>query len=252
MLEWSILICAAFGAGVFNSIAGGGSFLTFPALVYVGIPPVAANATSAVAVFPGYLGGAVGFRAELSSINRYRLFKYGVVSFAGGAVGSLLLLVTSNALFSFIVPWLLLFATLVFATGDILLKKLSSLTETLHRYDLLFLFVISVYGGYFNGGLGIILLALLLLVGFDDLNVMNGLKNGMSFVISCVSVSIFSYAGLVHWSEASVMMVVSTCGGYCGAILAKRISKSVLKCCITGVGLIMAAIFFFQLLSNLA
>ena len=109
-----LLLTAAFGAGVLNAIAGGGSFLTFPALVLTGVPPIAANATSAVAVSPGYLGSALGFRAELSALPRALLWREGLICGAGGVAGALLLLVTPAKVFSALVPWLLLFATLVF------------------------------------------------------------------------------------------------------------------------------------------
>lgn len=121
MLEWSVLIVAGYLAGVLNSIAGGGSFLTFPALVWAGVPPITANATSAVAVLPGYLGGAVGFRKELRSLSMREHVQMSVVGLAGGLAGALLLLVTPAELFSKVVPLLLLLATLMFAFGQKLL-----------------------------------------------------------------------------------------------------------------------------------
>ena len=246
MIEWSILLGAAILAGTLNAIAGGGSFLTFPALVFVGIPPVAANATSAVAVFPGYLGAVVGFRQEVKLFDRKLLYRYLIASLIGGFGGSLLLLITSNAVFSSIVPWLLLFATAMFGCGDIVLKRLKRLSGNRTSADLVMLFCVSVYGGYFNGGLGIILLAALLFAGLTDLSLMNGLKNGMSLCISIVSVVTFSIAGLVHWQEAIAMMIGATFGGYFGAILAKKIPQELLKYLITGIGLMMAIVFFYR------
>jgi len=246
MLEWTILVIAAFLAGILNSIAGGGSFLTFPALVFAGIPPIAANATSAVAVFPGYLGAVAGFRKELLSFERNRLFRFLVVAMLGGLVGSMLLLVTSNTIFTLLVPWLLLFATVLFTCGERLLNFLKSSSGKIHLPELFTLFCVSVYGGYFNGGLGIILLAVLLLLGLQDLNLMNGIKNGISFCISIVSVVTFAVAGLVHWPQAIVMMTAATFGGYFGAIVAKKIPSVVLKYFITIIGLIMSVIFFVR------
>jgi len=247
MVEWLILIAAAFAAGVLNSIAGGGSFLTFPALVLVGIPPVAANATSAVAVFPGYLGGVVGFKSEIGRLSKPLLTKYLTVSLAGGFGGSLLLLVTSNALFSSLVPWLLLFATILFGLGEQILGKLKNLSSERNHTELPMIFIVAIYGGYFNGGLGIILLAVLLLIGFTDLNLMNGLKNGISFCVSIISVATFAVAGLVHWSEACVMMVAATFGGYYGAVVARKIPPKYLKLFIIFVGLLMSVIFFLRM-----
>ncbi len=241
-----ILIIAAFAAGILNAIAGGGSFLTFPALVFVGIPPVAANATSAVAVFPGYLGAVLGFREELLTLSLSKLLRYGLIATIGGLVGSLLLLVTSNEIFSILIPWLLLFATLLFALGEKLTTILQKTSLTIHCHENILLLIVSIYGGYFNGGLGIILLAVFSLIGMKNLNLMNGLKNGMSFVLSFVSVVTFAVAGIVHWPEAMVMMVASTLGGYCGAIIAKALAVNILKIFIILVGFTMTIVFFFR------
>ena len=149
--EYLILAAAAFLAGALNTVAGGGTFLTFPALVYIGVPAVAANATSAVAVFPGYLGGAVGFRKELSEFNRTKLLKIIGITAIGGLIGSLLLLVSSNQAFSLAVPFLLAFATLAFAFGDkvqLWVKTTRSGTEA----GPVGILLVSIYGGYFNGG----------------------------------------------------------------------------------------------------
>jgi uncharacterized protein len=244
--QWIILAIAAFLAGVLNSIAGGGSFLTFPALVMAGIAPVPANATSAVAVFPGYLGGIVGYRAELASQGQSFLLRYLVCAFTGGLIGSLLLLITSNAFFSLLVPWLLLIATLAFGCGEQVLKLIKKVDCRGSFIDNLTVFLVSVYGGYFNGGLGIILLAVFIVLGHQDLNLMNGLKNVISFFIACVSVAAFSIAGIVQWPEATVMMVASTAGGYYGAVVAKKIPATILKYLITAIGFVMTVIFFYR------
>ncbi len=244
MPEWLILIIASFLAGILNSIAGGGSFLTFPALVFVGISPVAANATSAVAVFPGYLGAAAGFRREIFSFPQRRLLQYSFIAAIGGLIGSLLLLITSNVLFSTLVPWLLLFATALFAIGGKVTGWLKNHPYLIGRHELSILFLVSVYGGYFNGGLGIILLALFTLFGMSNLNTMNGLKNGLSFILSAVSVVTFSIAGIVHWPEAVIMMIGSTTGGYTGAVVARALPGGVLRLIIIMVGLLMTVIFF--------
>jgi uncharacterized membrane protein YfcA len=159
MTEYFILGAAAFFAGMLNTIAGGGTFLTFPALVYTGVPVVAANATSAVAVFPGYLGGAVGFRSEILSLDRARLLKIVAVTAMGGLVGSLLLLVSSNEAFSTIVPFLLALATFVFAFRSLIQTwaRQHNFGKAEGSFGTL---AVSIYGGYFNGGLGIVLLAL--------------------------------------------------------------------------------------------
>lgn len=246
MSQWIILITAAFFAGVLNSIAGGGSFLTFPALVMAGIAPVSANATSAVAVFPGYLGGVAGFRRELASQGRPLMFRYLLWASIGGLLGSLLLLVSSNAFFSLIVPWLLLVSTLAFGCGEQVLKRLEKEGERSRFVENFSIFLVSAYGGYFNGGLGIILLAIFLFLGHTDLNLMNGLKNVISFCIAIVSVAAFAIAGIVQWPEAMGMMVATTLGGYYGAVVARKIPAAILKYVITAIGFIMTVIFFYR------
>ncbi|OJI92825.1 hypothetical protein LY10_02777 [Planktotalea frisia] len=246
MLDLIILFTAAIGAGLLNTIAGGGSFLTFPALVFTGVPIVAANATSAVAVFPGYLGGALGFREELKQIARPRMLRLILITLIGGAVGSALLLVSSNEAFARIVPYLLLLATLAFLFGDQLRAMATRRAKAMKPEGAIGLFAVSLYGGYFNGGLGIILLALFTLWGMKDINLMNGLKNGLSFALSAISVLIFALAGLVEWPQAILMMVGATLGGYAGAPVARALPKSVIKGIIAAIGFGMSAIFFLR------
>lgn len=245
MNEYLLLSGAAFLAGMLNTIAGGGTFLTFPALVYVGVPVVMANATSAVAVFPGYLGGALGFRREIAAFDRPRLLKVLALTALGGFVGSVLLLISSNESFSVIVPFLLLIATLTFAFG-------ARIQRWAHKHSFgnsngsFGTIVVSIYGGYFNGGLGIVLLALFSLWGMRDLNLMNGLKNGLSFVLSAISVATFAIAGFVAWPEAIVMMVAATFGGYAGAPLARALPSWSIRTLVITVGSIMSALFFWR------
>lgn len=243
LLDGTILAVAAFAAGMLNTVAGGGTFLTFPALVFAGIPPVAANATSAVAVFPGYLAGALGFRGELGRVDRTRLGRLAAVTLAGGLAGSLLLMVSSNETFSRIVPALLLVATLVFLFGDHLRRLASGLASGEGAGAAAELFLVSLYGGYFNGGLGIMLLALFSVWGMSDLHEMNGLKNGLSFVLSAISVTAFAVAGLVVWPQAVLMMAASTAGGYGGAPVARLLPRPLLRGLIALVGFGMTAVF---------
>ncbi|WP_367716106.1 sulfite exporter TauE/SafE family protein [Nitratireductor sp. GISD-1A_MAKvit] len=246
MDEYLILAVAAFCAGTLNTVAGGGTFLTFPALVYAGVPVVAANATSAVAVFPGYLGGALGFRSEIAAFDRPRLLRIAGLTAFGGLAGSLLLLVSSNEAFSLVVPFLLAIATLTFAFGaklqDIARRFGSGTGEG--RFSTI---LVAIYGGYFNGGLGIVLLALFSLWGMRDLNTMNGLKNGLSFILSAISVATFALAGIVAWPQALVMMVAATVGGYAGAPLARALPASVVRAVVIIVGTVMSLVFFARL-----
>ena len=249
MMETALLLAAAFGAGILNTVAGGGTFLTFPALVFTGMPPVMANATSTVAVFPGYLGGAVGFRNELAGFDRKRLLRLAAITLAGGLAGSGLLLVSSNQAFSMVVPFLLLGATLVFLFGDRVRQWAASRARDVSSEGALGLFGVALYGGYFNGGLGIVLLALFSLWGMTDLDRMNALKSGLSFLLSAISVAVFAVAGLVAWPQAIIMMLAATAGGYAGAPLARALPKPVVRRVIATVGFGMSAVFFWRLIS---
>ena len=248
-MESILLIAAAFGAGILNTVAGGGTFLTFPALVFTGMPPVMANATSTVAVFPGYLGGAFGFRSELAGFDRRRLLRLVVITLVGGLVGSSLLLVSSNEAFSMVVPFLLLGATLAFLFGDKIRQWAAAKAQDVSSEGAVGLFGVALYGGYFNGGLGIVLLALFSLWGMTDLNRMNALKSGLSFLLSAISVAVFAVAGLVAWPEALIMMLAATAGGYAGAPLARALPKPIVRGVIATVGFGMSAIFFWRLVS---
>ena len=198
MFDFLLIAIAAFFAGVLNAMAGGGSFLTLPALTYVGIPPIAANATSALVVFPGYLSSSLGFRQEIRAFDRKRLLQLLGLSCVGGLAGAMLLLTTPSDTFRDLIPWLLLFATFLFAMGNRISIYLNRSLEQQEKTSPLAVLAVSVYGGYFNGGLGIILLALFSSMGFRDLNLMNGLKNVLSFLLSAVSVTVFAVAGIVR------------------------------------------------------
>ncbi|WP_294229928.1 sulfite exporter TauE/SafE family protein [uncultured Shimia sp.] len=247
VLEIFVLALAGFGAGVVNTIAGGGTFLTFPALVWAGVPPVAANATSAVSVFPGYLGGALGFLSELKTLSRAQMIRLTAVTLAGGLAGSLLLLVSSNEVFSYVVPFLLLFATTAFLLGEKLQAWAQEKAKWFKPEGAVGLFLVSVYGGYFNGGLGIVLLALFAMWGWRDIHLMNGVKNGLSFALSAISVVTFAIAGLVVWPMAVLMMVFAVLGGYSGAFVAKAIPASVVRWIVVVIGYGMSAVFLARL-----
>lgn len=247
MSETILFILAGFGAGIMNAIAGGGTFLTFPALVFAGIPPVAANATSAVAVFPGYLSAAMGFGDDIRALPRSSLMKACIAGLAGGLVGGLLLLVSSNDVFSAIVPFLLFAATLAFAFQKQISAALARSSWQMTPWGVPGIFLVSLYGGYFNGGLGIVLLALFALWGWDNLNAMNGLKNALSFVISAISVATFAVAGIVSWPAALIMGASAIAGGFAGARIAKILPVALVRLVIILIGLIMSVIFFARL-----
>ncbi|HRC60562.1 conserved membrane hypothetical protein [Candidatus Propionivibrio aalborgensis] len=243
-----LLLTAAFAAGALNAVAGGGSFLTLPALVFTGMPTVTANATGTVALLPGYASGAWGFREDLEAPPGLSLRALTALSLIGGATGATLLLLTDDRTFSRIVPWLLLAATILFAVGPMLLSKLKN-HQTGHasaKKSAAGLLAVSIYGGYFNGGLGILLLALFGLLGQTSLNAMNGIKNVVSALLTAIAVGIYAWGGVVAWPQALVMMIAATAGGYFGARIARRIPAPVLRASIVATGLIMTALFFLR------
>lgn len=243
MFDTSLLLVAAFVAGALNSVAGGGSFLTLPALVFVGVPPVIANATGTVALLPGYAAGAWGFREDTQAPPGLSMARLVVLSLIGGALGAGLLLVTSDATFSIVVPWLLLAATVLFAFGPQLRQMLAGGKPSTAKATVGVL-AVAIYGGYFNGGLGILLLALFGLLGQTQLNAMNGLKNLVSALLTAIAVAVYAIGGVVDWRYALLMMVAATVGGYIGARVARRIPAAWLRGGIVATGLVMTVIFF--------
>jgi uncharacterized membrane protein YfcA len=241
--ETAVLVAAAFAAGAMNAMAGGGSFLTLPALVYAGVPPVAANATGTAALLPGYASSAYGFRRDIRPVAGIGVGRLAAVSLAGGLAGAALLLLTPDGVFRAVVPWLLLAATALFAFGGRLSAGLRRLGAGGRGATLAGLLAVSVYGGYFNGGLGILLLAQLGLAGLSDLNAMNGLKSLLSAVLTAVAVATYAAGGAVHWPAAAVMVPAAVAGGYLGARLARRIPPGALRAGIVAVGLCMTAAF---------
>ena len=241
-----LIFGAAFLAGIVNTIAGGGTFLTFPALVFVGLPPIVANATSSVAVLPGYLSGALGYAPEVRAFDRRVFLRLCGVTVAGGVVGAIALLVSSNELFAAVVPFLLLIATVVFYWGGPIRAFVAKYSANVTPFGSVSLFVVAVYGGYFNGGLGIILLALFAMWGMSNVHEMNGLKTSLSFVVSAISVVIFAAAGIVAWSQALIMMVGALLGGYLGAPIARALPQSWVRVGIALTGLTMSLIFMWR------
>ncbi|HQY27201.1 MAG TPA: sulfite exporter TauE/SafE family protein [Burkholderiaceae bacterium] len=243
LLHLALLLLAAFVAGALNAVAGGGSFLTLPALVFTGVPAVVANATGTVALLPGYVSGALGFRSDVQAPPGMSMRTLVAASLIGGAIGAALLLSTDDATFRGLVPWLLLAATLLFAFGPRLMRRAHGAPAGTAR-GIAGAMAVAVYGGYFNGGLGILLLALFGLLGQSNLNAMNGLKNLVSALLTAIAVAIYAWGGLVLWPQALAMMVAATAGGYLGARVARRVPPPILRAGIVATGLVMTALFF--------
>lgn len=249
MMDILLLCVAGFAAGLLNAVAGGGTFLSLPALIYVGVPPVSANATATLTALPGYVSSAWAFRKDMKAEGRLGLRAIVAVAAAGSVVGALLLIVTPGDTFLWIVPWLLTLATLLFASGPRLLgfARSRGTGEAGPVASAAAILAVSIYGGYFNGGLGIMLLATFGLLGYVNLHGMNGLKNALSAVLSLISALTFVTAGLIAWEQAAVMAVSAVLGGYIGARQSRKITRTnLLRHFVTAVGAIMALVFFIR------
>ncbi len=242
LLTWAVTGTAALGAGVLNAMAGGGSFLTFPALVFAGVPVLQANATSSIAVSPGYLGSVLGFKDEIRSLPPREVWTGVVISGLGGLAGAALLMLTPAKLFSGLVPWLLLVATVLFWLGPHIARF--SRNSQAQRARVPGLLLVSIYGGYFNGGLGILLMALYTLTGLHHLHTVNALKNLNSFVLSLLSVAAFAWAGAIVWPQALWMMALASVGGWLGARWAKRLPMAYVRALVLLTGVVMTVVFF--------
>lgn len=252
MSLWQILLVgvAAFCAGAMNSVAGGGTFLSFPALLTVGVPPVVANASNSVALWPASLSGAWAYRKELARYKRY-LIPMGIVSFIGGVAGGLLLLSTKDATFSRLIPWLLLFATVLFAFSSKISSLLRGAEQRAPANSVTALAgqaVVSVYGGFFGAGMGILMLASLAMAGHDDVHEINAIKNLLSAIIYSVTVLTFVIAGAVSWPYTLVMLMTATLGGYWGATIARKIPALWLRRFIITVGFTLTIFYFYKTL----
>jgi uncharacterized membrane protein YfcA len=245
-LEYALLAVAAALGGSLNSVAGGGSFLTFPALVFVGVPPVVANATSAVALWPGSVAGAFAYREELPKL-RGTLVPFAVVSALGGLAGAVLLVRTSDATFVALLPFLLLVASLVFTFGGSLTSRLGQHATRSARLAVLSLqLVVSVYGGYFGGGMGILMLAAFSAMGMTHIHTMNALKTVLATLINGVAIASFVAAGVVDWGPGLVMVTAGLAGGYLGADRARRLPPEQVRRFVLGVAWAMTAWFFWK------
>jgi len=249
-IEWLVLFAAGFAGGVLNSIAGGGSFITFPALLFVGVPPVSANATNTFSSCSGYLSGAWAFRHELAA-HRKELLKYSLASLLGGATGAWMLLQTPENLFREAIPWLLLFATLLFALGgrlNLALKGFASRHQHAGRAGavslLLLLVGVCIYGGFFNAGLGIILLSYLVLAGQTDINAMNGIKLLVSSLVSLIAIALFIAEGAIAWREGMIVLLGTVSGGYIAAHLSRQIPQLFVRGFVILAGSLMTLWFF--------
>jgi hypothetical protein len=261
------LFLAAFLGGALNAVAGGGSFIALPALIFAGVPPVSANATTTLALWPGSLSSAWAYRREVA-VSRRWIVALGGVSLAGGVIGGLLLLRTTDASFLRLLPWLLLIAAVTFTFAgrvqDFLWRRHAARHlggeaaqhlggsaqhpsgSVQHLWPLLFQFVIATYGGYFGGGMGIMMLAALSMAGMSDIHEMNGVKSVLAVVINGVALAEFVALGAIAWAPGLVMVAGGIAGGYAGAAAARRIDRQYVRGLVTVVAWAMTAYFFIR------
>lgn len=245
-MEYGLIIVAALIAGAVNSLAGGGSFFTFPALVFIGVPPIVANASSTVVLFPASFASAWAYRKDFKNFGDVPFKWMGLVSIAGGTIGAAVLLTLPEAAFDFIIPWLLLLATLAFAFGPYLMLKLRREMKLNSAVFLAVQFVAAIYGGYFGGAVGLILLSFWGLFGFSDLRMLNANKTLLAGLMNAAAVVIFIAAGRVSWTETFVMLAAAMTGGYIGARAARRANPVIIRAIITVISVGVTITFFVR------
>lgn len=246
------LVASSTAAGVMNAMAGGGTILTYPTLLWLGESPIIANATSTVALLPGAASSLFGYRREVGE-HRGWLKTLLLPSLLGGAAGAALLLVTPPAAFQRMAPFLILFATVLFMLRGAVARWAGTAdaggpdrTPARLAVAIGFQFAVAVYGGYFGAGIGILMLAVLGFLGISDIHASNGLKNFFGMCINGVAAGYFILRGAVEWRAALVMMAGATLGGYAGARFARRIGQESARAAVIVIGFVIAAVLLYQ------
>jgi uncharacterized membrane protein YfcA len=244
-------VIAALIAGAMNSIAGGGTLLTFPALIALGVAPLNANATSTVALWPGTVGSLWGYREELRGARRW-VVGFAIPSLIGGAVGAWLLILTPPERFAALVPWLVLGSTALFVLQRPLVASSAAVagsdaTLTSRQpagWIVIGQFLIAIYGGYFGAGVGILMLAALGFMGLRNIHRMNGLKNWGGLCMNVVAALVFAFSDLVTWPVALAMAAGSVLGGYLGSRTAQRVSQDLVRGAVVVIGLVSGVLLY--------
>ena len=249
-LQIASLVASSFGAGVMNAMAGGGTILTYPTLLLLGESAIAANATSTVALWPGAASSMYGYRREVSE-HRHWLSTLFVPSLLGGALGAVLLLMTPTKSFERLAPFLILFATALFMLQGVVARRTGAEGAAGPRRGrlaaaVLFQFGVSVYGGYFGAGIGILMLAVLGFLGLSDIHAANGLKNFFGMCINGVAAGYFIWKGAVVWPAALVMIGGAIVGGYVGARFARFIGREKARAAVVVIGVLVAALLLVR------
>lgn len=241
LLEITVSFGGAFVAGAINSVAGGGTLVSFPALVWLGVPSVVANATNTFAMWPGSMGSLWGYREEMKGVSN-RMMLLIIPSLGGGILGALLLKMTPPGVFDRLVPLLILFATILFLVQEPIQRRLKSSDPQAHNSvgwlwgAIGFQFLVALYGGYFGAGIGILMLAALGIMGLTDIHQMNGLKNIFATCINGVAAVYFIFSGLVSWPFGAVMVLGAMAGGYLGAGAARKLGRQMVRRIVIAIG----------------
>jgi uncharacterized protein len=249
-----VLFLTAMLAGMFNAIAGGGSFLTFPMLIVLGLPAVEANATSTIGLWFGIVASAFTYRQFLldpaqAAVSRSTLFGFMLVSLLGGTIGALLLLRLPESIFTGLVPYLMLFAATLFTFNPVINQWLktggrSSQLPTVMALGLQL--IISIYGGYFGGGASILMLAVMSFMGLSQIHAMNGMKCWLGAIMNTVAIALFITAGKIVWQPAMIMAIGSTIGAYTSATIAQKVSPKILRGVIVAIAWAMTIYLFWK------
>ena len=256
-LSLVLLFLASILGGTLNAVAGGGSFITFPSLIFSGVGAINANATSTVALWPGSLASFWAYRKEIATQPRSFLLVLGGTSLIGGILGALLLLNTPSSTFVHLIPYLLLLATLLFAFSGQITKFLRLHTRNVEKTRIsprslvgisVFQLIIAIYGGYFGAGIGILMLATLGLMGMENIHEMNAVKTLLTVFINGVAVIAFIIAGIVVWAQAIIMLIGAIIGGYGAAYFARKIDQKYVRVFVIVVGLSLTIYFFLSTL----
>ena len=251
LLHSAAAFAAAFVAGLINAVAGGGTLITFPTLIWLGLNSVTANATNTVAIWPATVGGSWGYRRELRTAES-RLFWLLVPSIIGGLAGARLLRYTPTAVFDRLIPYLILFATLLFLAQDPVQRWLRSSGPAEHHSTkwligaLFFQLLVAIYGGYFGAGIGLPMLAALSVMGLTDMHQMNSLKVLLGGTINGVAVVYFISRHMVYWPDVVLMATAAIVGGYFGAGLARKLGGRTVRRIVIVIGLGLAVSFFLR------
>jgi hypothetical protein len=246
MNSYLLLAIAGLAAGLINSVAGGGMFITFPALVFTGVPSIIANASSTMALIPGVLASGWAYREDFRKSENFPFWPLVIVSVAGGIVGALLLLFTPETIFDSVIPWLMLAATLLFTFGARITPILKRFIHIGPVTVVVIQFFIAIYGGYFGGAIGIMMLATWTVFGLTDIHILNANRTLMGAAANIIAALMFVVARKIWWPQTLVMLVGTIIGGYIGARMARKVKPQYIRAIVTVVSAGITIVFFLR------